>query len=150
MTTHRKAINASGEIKPHITLTANDYESLSMLARAAETRMPDVAVVLTEELDPAHVLEEVCSENSVCMGSKVEFRDDTAGTIQTLALVYPGDADIAHGRSVLTPVGAALIGLSAGDSITWETRTGEVRRLTVLKIRGPVLARETGGSNGKG
>lgn len=141
MTTHRKAINASGEIKPHITLTAKDYESLSMLARAAETRMPDVAVVLTEELERAHVLAEVCSENSVCMGSEVEFRDDTTGKIQTLMLVYPGDADIAHGRiSVLTPVGAALIGLSAGDSITWETRTGEVRRLTVLKIREPVLA----------
>jgi regulator of nucleoside diphosphate kinase len=141
MTTHRKAINASGEIKPHITLTARDYESLSMLARAAETRMRDVAVVLVEELERAHVLAEVRSENSVCMGSEVEFRDDTTGKIQTLTLVYPGDADIAHGRiSVLTPVGAALIGLSAGDSITWETRTGEVRRLTVLKIREPVLA----------
>ena len=89
MTTHRKAVTASGEIKPHITLTAKDHESLSMLARAAETRMPDVAVVLTEELDRAHFLEDVCSENSVCMGSKVVFRDDTAGTIQTLGAGLP-------------------------------------------------------------
>ena len=130
MTTHRKAVTASGEIKPHITLTAKDHESLSMLARAAETRMPDVAV-----------LAEVRSENSVGIGSEVQFRDDTTGNIQTLTLVYPGDADIAQSRiSVLTPVGAALIGLSAGDSITWETRTGEVRQLTVLKICEPVLA----------
>lgn len=141
MTTHRKAVTASGEIKPHITLTAKDHESLSMLARAAETRMPDVAIVLTEELERAHVLAEVRSENSVGMGSEVQFRDDTTGNIQTLTLVYPGDADIAQSKiSVLTPVGAALIGLSAGDSITWETRTGEVRQLTVLKICEPVLA----------
>ena len=56
--------------------------------------------------------------------------------IITVTLVYPRDADISRGRvSVLTPVGAALIGVSAGDSITWETRTGELRKLTVLKIR---------------
>jgi len=138
MTTHRKTITNNGDIKPHITLTAKDYESLSVLARAAETRMPDVAVVLSEELERAHVLADAGCENSVCMDSKVEFRDDTTGKVQTLRLVYPGDADIAHGRiSVLTPVGAALIGLSAGDSITWETRTGEVRRLTVLSIHEP-------------
>ena len=138
MTTQRKTITASGDIKPRITLTAKDYESLSMLARAAETRMPDLALVLAEELERAHVLADVRSGHSVGMGSEVEFRDDTTGKVQTLTLVYPGDADIAQGRiSVLTPVGAALIGLSAGDSITWETRTGEVRRLTVLKIREP-------------
>jgi regulator of nucleoside diphosphate kinase len=98
--------------------------------------MPDLALVLAEELERAHVLADVRSGHSVGMGSEVEFRDDTTGKVQTLTLVYPGDADIAQGRiSVLTPVGAALIGLSAGDSITWETRTGEVRRLTVLKIR---------------
>jgi len=36
--------------------------------------------------------------------------------------------------SVLTPVGAALIGLAEGASITWDTRTGETRRLTVLRV----------------
>jgi regulator of nucleoside diphosphate kinase len=50
--------------------------------------------------------------------------------------VYPNEADISLGRiSILTPIGTALIGLGAGDSITWETRTGEVRQLTVLKVR---------------
>jgi hypothetical protein len=47
----------------------------------------------------------------------------------------PGDADISQAKiSILTPIGAALIGLSVEDSITWETRTGEIRQLTVLKI----------------
>jgi regulator of nucleoside diphosphate kinase len=138
MTTQRKTSTASGAIKPRITLTAKDYESLSLLARTAETKTPELASILTEELERAYVLADGRSEQSVRMGSEVEFRDDTTGKIQTVTLVYPGDADIAQAKiSILTPVGTALIGLSAGDSITWETRTGELRQLTVLKVREP-------------
>ncbi|UWU66156.1 nucleoside diphosphate kinase regulator [Bradyrhizobium sp. NC92] len=129
------------EIKPPITLTADDYKRLSLLARAAENKMPDVASVLTEELERAHVLADGHPAQTVCMGSEVRFRDDANGTVRTATLVYPDDADISRRRiSVLTPVGAALIGLSAGNSITWETRTGDLRRLTVLEVRGPQIA----------
>ncbi|WP_347338816.1 nucleoside diphosphate kinase regulator [Bradyrhizobium vignae] len=129
------------EIKPPITLTANDYKRLSLLARAAENKMPDVASVLTEELERAHVLADGHPVQTVCMGSEVRFRDDSTGTVRTATLVYPDDADISRRKlSVLTPVGAALIGLNAGNSITWETRTGDLRRLTVLEVRVPQSA----------
>jgi len=129
------------EIKPPITLTANDYERLSLLARAAALRMPEQASVLTEELERARVLTDGRPERTVCMGSEVDFRDEVSGKIQTVTLVYPGDADISRGRiSVLTPVGTALIGLGIGDSITFETRTASLRRLTVLRVREPQLA----------
>lgn len=129
------------EIKPPITLTADDYKRLSLLARAAENKMPDVASVLTEELERAHVLADGHPAQTVCMGSEVRFRDASNGTVRTATLVYPDDADISRRRiSVLTPVGAALIGLSAGNSIAWETRTGDLRRLTVLEVRGPQIA----------
>jgi len=138
MTAERKTTPSGTEIKPRIRLTAKDYESLSLLARAAASGIPDVASVLAEELERAHVLADGHSEHSVCMGSAVEFRDDKTGKAQTVTLVYPGDADISQGRiSVLTPVGAALIGLGVGDSITWKTRTGEYRKLTVLEVREP-------------
>ncbi len=140
MSTQYKATKVSGELKPRITLTANDYERLSLLARAAATRMPDLVSVLTEELERAHVLADGRPEKTVCMGSEVEFCNDSTGKVQTVTLAYPGDADISQGRiSVLTPVGTALIGLSVGDSITWETRHGDIRRLTVLQVRGPQL-----------
>ena len=75
------------------------------------------------------------------MGCEVEFRDDTTGKVQTVMLVYPEDADISKGKiSVLTPIGTALVGVRVGQSITWETRTGELRRLTVLQVREPQLA----------
>jgi regulator of nucleoside diphosphate kinase len=136
MSAQRKTF--SGEIKPRVTLTAGDYERLSLLARAAACRMPDLAAVLSEELERAHVLAHGRPEATVCMGSEVEFRDDTTGRIQSVTLVYPGDADISRRKiSVLTPVGTALIGLGAGDSITWEARNGELRQLTVLQVREP-------------
>jgi hypothetical protein len=50
MTTQRKTVTTSGEIKPRITLTTKDYESLSLLARTATAGMPDVASALTEGL----------------------------------------------------------------------------------------------------
>jgi regulator of nucleoside diphosphate kinase len=135
-----RTIVVGGEIKPPITLTVSDYERLSLLARAAATRMPDLVSVLTEELERAHVLADGRPEQTVCMGSEVEFRDDSSGKSQTVTLVYPRDADISQRRiSVLTPVGTALIGLSMGDSITFETRTGDLRRLTVLQVRQPQL-----------
>ena len=101
----------------------------------------DVAAILTEELDRAHVLAEGRRpEHTVCMGCEVAFRDDTTGKVQTATLVYPGEADISKGKiSVLTPIGTALIGLRAGGSITCETRTGDLRRLTVLQLREPQL-----------
>lgn len=141
MTTDRKTGTLRRELSPHITLIARDYEQLSMLARAAASRMPDLASILLDELDRAHVLAEGRPEQTVCMGSLVEFRDDTTAKIHTVTLVYPGEADISQNKiSVLTPVGAALIGVRSGDSITWETRTGELRKLTVLEVPEPQFA----------
>jgi regulator of nucleoside diphosphate kinase len=104
---------------------------------AASNRMPDLAADLAEEIGRAHVLAKGrFPEHIVCMNSEVEFRDDATGKIQTVRLVYPEEADIAKGKiSVLTPVGTALIGLPEGQSIKWESPSGELRQLTVLAVR---------------
>jgi len=127
--------HAAGRIKPGITLSAEDYERLSLLAKAAMTRMPQLATELAAELDRAHVLADGSTPaHTVCMNSTVMFRDDTTGKVQTVTLVYPPEADILQGKvSVLTPVGTALIGLQAGQSISWHTPAGEPRQLTVLR-----------------
>ena len=55
-----------------------------------------------------------------------------------VTLVYPEHADISQRKvSVLTPVGTALIGLRAGDSITWQAPDGQRRQLTVFWVAGP-------------
>ena len=138
MSMKRKATTTTGQVKPRITLSAEDYERLAQLARAAEDSMPELMSVLTEELDRADVLAQGRPEQTVCMGSEVVFRDDSSAKVETVTLVYPVEADISRRKiSVMTPVGTALIGLSIGDSITWETRNGDRRLLTVLQVREP-------------
>jgi regulator of nucleoside diphosphate kinase len=52
--------------------------------------------------------------------------------------VSSSEADFAEGRvSVLTPLGAALIGLTIGQSITWSSRDGREHELTVLSVQQP-------------
>ena len=64
----------------------------------------------------------------VRMGSTLRFTTD-AGEDRTVTLVFPGEADIAEGKvSVLTPIGAALIGLPEGKSIEWTAHDGRANR----------------------
>jgi regulator of nucleoside diphosphate kinase len=53
-------------------------------------------------------------------------------------LVLPENADINAGKiSVLTPVGAALIGLSPGQAMEWSGNDGKECLLTVLAVSRP-------------
>ncbi|MGE0626250.1 MAG: nucleoside diphosphate kinase regulator [Hyphomicrobiaceae bacterium] len=123
---------------PSIIVSDIDHRRLIGLAAAAEERAPDVAGVLQSEMERAQVMaDDAMPGNTVRMGSSVEYSSDT-GDRRRVTLVYPGDADIAEGRiSILTPIGAALIGLSSGQSIAWTARDGRRHRLTVLDVTPP-------------
>lgn len=71
----------------------------------------------------------------ITMNSRARLVDEDTGEEQELTLVYPRDADLSKNRiSVLAPVGAALLGLSVGQSIEWPLPHGGTRRLRVLAI----------------
>ena len=75
------------------------------------------------------------------MNSSVVFRDDASGQERAITLVYPEDADVDAGWiSVLTPIGAALIGLSNGQTIEFQLPGGSWRSLTVLGVSAPTGA----------
>ena len=127
------------ESLPPITLTRADVARLEQLASAGMARFPQAADFLAREIERARIVENAeAGQGFVRMGSQVTFRDD-AGHTREVTLVYPDQADISARRiSVLTPVGAALIGLSKGQTITWDTPSGDMRSLTVLAISDPV------------
>lgn len=131
---------------PPITLNTVDAERLLRLADIARRRFPNAAEFLSREVERANVVSpSQMLPGVVAMGSEVEFRDDTTGQVRRVTLVYPHEADVDSGRiSVLTPIGAALIGLSVSQSIEWETPLGERRSLTVLRV-GPGQAVEDAG-----
>ena len=121
---------------PPITLSGIDVERLERLAAAAADTFPRTAQFLEREVARATIApSEAALSGVVTMNSRVEFVDDATGQARTITLVYPDESDLAAGKiSVLSPVGAALIGLSTGQSIEWQTPTGGWRSLTVLRV----------------
>jgi regulator of nucleoside diphosphate kinase len=121
--------------KPAITMARSDHEQLVRLAESFVGRNTALADNLLEELERARVVAGAkLPAKVVKMGSVLRFTTD-AGEDRTITLVFPHEADIAQGRvSVLTPIGAALIGLSVGQSIDWAGRDGKIRRLTVESV----------------
>lgn len=121
--------------KPLIVLSRTDHDSLTRLGESISASNSPVADQLFAELDRARVVADSQLRTDVVrMGSALRFTTD-AGVDRTVTLVFPGEADIAEGKvSVLTPIGAALIGLSAGQSIDWTARDGRIHRLTVESV----------------
>jgi regulator of nucleoside diphosphate kinase len=126
----------SSDDYPPLTLSVEDEERLSGLAAATARRNPEVVQLLLEEIDRAHLVPtDQMPADVVGMQAHVEYRDEGTGAIRRVRLVYPHEADITYGRiSVLSLVGAGLLGLSAGQSILWPTQDGRERRLTVLRV----------------
>jgi regulator of nucleoside diphosphate kinase len=118
--------------RPPIQMIDVEAETLTDLALSVERRMPAVSALLLREAERARLHSAAKIPGDVItMGSVVEFLDDNSDGPRTVTLVYPSDADISEGRiSILTPVGAALIGLRSGQSILWPDRC-----LTVLKVQ---------------
>lgn len=124
--------------KPPITVSNLERSKLIMIAELAMRTSPAVAEELLAEMERAEVIDDhIMPANVVRIGSTVEFRSDSAQNGR-VTLVYPYDADIALNKvSVLTPIGAALIGLSIGHSINWRTPDGREHELTILNVEQP-------------
>ena len=85
---------------------------------------PREASFLAREMNRANVVpDDADLRDVVRMGSQVRYCDDKTGDVRDVVLVYPHEAQIPLKRlSVLTPVGAALIGLSVGQTINSKRR----------------------------
>ena len=123
-------------LHPAIFIPPMDYDRLFAMAEGHARREPDVANFLMRELERASTDSPGGEGRIVRMQSHVRFRDESTGQVRDVQLVYPGEADPAHGRiSILTPVGTALIGLTEGQSIWWKDRGGKNKSLTVVNVR---------------
>jgi regulator of nucleoside diphosphate kinase len=125
--------------RPPIVIAEHEADALYDLALRSRLRHPHSAALLLDELDRAQTLpESELPGDVVTMGSHVLFRDRASGEEHTVQLVYPAAADMAHHRvSVLTPIGAALIGVPRGRAIGWPNRQGESRSLEIVGVIQP-------------
>ncbi|HEU4961237.1 MAG TPA: nucleoside diphosphate kinase regulator [Sphingomonas sp.] len=122
--------------RPPLHLLESEADALSDLALRIARSQPEVSALLLGEIDRAELHRpDDLPPRVVTMNATVEFVDEASGVRRTVQLVYPGDADIGAGRiSVLTPVGAGLIGLAEGASIVWPDREGHDRVLRIVSI----------------
>lgn len=118
-----------------IVLTHADYRELLPFT-AASRQVGDIGDVLAEKLETAVIVESSAVPPAVVtMNTELEVRDESNGHVSRLTLVHPREANIVAGRiSVMTPVGAALLGLAEGASTRVQGPSGEERTLTVLRV----------------
>ena len=132
------SIQATIDALPRIVISKAEESRLTAIATASSQRLPETSAALLNELERAEVLPETAMPDDVVrIGSTIEFEVDDGRSLK-VQLVLPENADINAGRiSVLTPVGAALIGLSPGQSMEWSGNDGRERLLTVLAVSRP-------------
>ena len=111
----------------------SEFERLSNLADSSDTRG---ASLLGDELVRAIVLKEDEFPTAIVrLHSIVAYTDLRTGRSRQVEIVLPDEADIDRNRlSVLAPVGAALLGLTAGDSIGLSTDDGRSHVLRVESV----------------
>ena len=130
---------AAGELRPPLHMLAAESDIVASLALQTEHKQPLIASMLLEEIERAELHDSgTLPDNAVTLGSEVDFVDEKSCQLRTVQLVLPATANIAEQRiSILTPMGAALYGLTAGQSIDWPDLDGNKRRIQILRVRQP-------------
>lgn len=125
--------SSSGTRLPAVYMTRSDYEQLSHRADALSHTV--VGQSLQMELERAIMAPDHSTRTFVKLGSTVAYEDLTTGAVRRLKLCLPEDSSLDDKRlSVLTPVGAALIGASAGQVFEYLVADGRTRQLRVLEV----------------
>lgn len=106
----------------------------SMVGRSA-TRTAAINL-LEDELARAALVNEDFSTRPFCrIGSRVTYEDLMSRHVREITLVLPSDADIDKGKvSVLSLVGASLLGLVADAEFAWTDDNGRPHRLKVIHV----------------
>ncbi len=129
-----------------IVITSLDQGRLAaLLSSAAIQQGPDRERLaeLRAEIERAAIVEPGdVPADVVTMRSLVRILDLSSGERHEYSLVYPHEADITAGRiSVLAPIGTALLGYRAGDTVEWRVPSGT----RTLKIEAVLYQPESSG-----
>ncbi len=134
----------SGDAAATRTVTELDHVRISNLAQRQRGPSNLEDVIDAADLVPSREVD----ADVVTMNSRVVIADAQGASVgggggggggegerRTLTLCYPERADAAAGFvSVLSPIGAALLGLRVGDTARWTTPDGRTESARVLEI----------------
>jgi regulator of nucleoside diphosphate kinase len=118
--------------RPRVFINTAEFGRLLPLADAARTQG---AALLREELARARIIHAETRPGFAHLGSVVTFLDRDSGEVRTVELVLPDQEDGAADRiSILSPLGAALIGLGEGAEFWWKPPSGDGLQIRVLGV----------------
>jgi regulator of nucleoside diphosphate kinase len=116
--------------KPKIIISRGDCDGLYALIEQEKSEL--INGLLINEFERAEIVESKnLPDNVVRMNSTVTFTMTSTNKTFARKLVYPSDTQQSGTLSILTPVGSALIGLSAGQEIEWPL---DQNRSTIVHI----------------
>jgi regulator of nucleoside diphosphate kinase len=121
---------------PKITLIASDYPRLEKLARVAAQQGNVHGIFLVSEIDRAEIISDEADavRSLVTIGSWVTYWPNWGVPPRTVQVVWPDQGSSNPARiSVLSPLGAALIGLREGDQMPYLVG-GSVNLVTVREV----------------
>ncbi|MCX7322282.1 MAG: GreA/GreB family elongation factor [Hyphomicrobiales bacterium] len=124
---------------PPIAVKASEIDLLWNVAEHGSSVEPRASAFLKNEIGRAEILlEPRVLRGLVTMNCSVSFRDVGSSEEMTVELVFPEAANEAAGRiSVLSPLGASLLGMSVGQAIQFADERG-VRRTIVVTAAIPL------------
>ena len=122
---------------PPRTLTELDHiRILNLVRRNLQSGLIDSDTPIEAVIDDADLVpSREIPGNIVTMYTQLAVKDSLSGERRTLALCYPQDAEPGAGFvSVLSPIGAALLGLAIGETAQWFTPDGRKASVVVEEI----------------
>ncbi len=131
-------LTARAEITERIK-TAREFGDLSENAEydAAKNEQAMIEGEIQEienKLKYAVIIKDGAKKGVVSLGSKVDILDNDSGELMTYEIVGTTEADVEVGRiSNESPIGNALLGRKAGDSLTVNVPIGNVS-ITIKKV----------------
>ena len=117
-------------------LTKLDHIRVSRLVSGGHDPILHAGERMQEILDGSQIVPSPAVPASVItMNSHVLLEDEQAGKRFELVLCYPQEANASLGKiSVLSPAGAALLGLQEGAVAHWQGPAGDRRGARVVSI----------------
>jgi len=89
---------------------------------------------LVGELESAQICDETDMPEDVIRFNTMVTIVSKNGWRKKFQLVMPNDSDVRNNKiSILTPMGAAVMGYAEGDSLVWEFPSGE-QKLSIEKV----------------
>jgi transcription elongation factor GreA len=126
-------IKAIEEARSHGDLSENaEYHAAKERQSFIEGRIQEIKtkLALAQVIDPSNI-----NQDKVAFGATVKVLDLNTNEEKVFMLVGPEEADIKNGKiTINSPVGRALIGKSAGDTVTVRAPSKTIE-YEILEIR---------------